>query len=493
MVRSAVRLAVPPAATALTERFAAIRAALGVPAEFPPEVLDAAAVAADAGTSVAADAPAAAAEPAGLTDLTDLPFVTVDPPGSMDLDQAMHLSRDGEGFLVDYAIADVPAFVDPAGPVAAEALRRGQTLYSPDIRTPLHPPSISEDAASLLPDADRRAFVWRFALDARGEVRDVDLVRATVRSRRRLDYAEVQAAADGEGSDAGVAGLATVLQEIGVRRQALERERGGASLPRPDQEVVADGGGFRLDLRPPLPAEDWNAQLSLMTGMAAAAMMRKAGVGVLRTLPEPDDDAMGWFRRQARALGVPWPAEVPYGAFLQSLDAKQPQHLALLHAASALFRGAAYVAFEGEPPPGSGHAAVAAPYAHVTAPLRRLVDRYGLAVCHAVQRGEPVPSWVRDGLPLLPAAMAASDRVAGEVERRCVNTVEAALLAGRVGETFQAVVLDADKDGDGGQVQLLEPLVLARCAGPLKAGRTVEVRLLAADVEAGTVSFACVT
>jgi hypothetical protein len=79
------------------------------------------------------------------------------------------------------------------------------------------------------------------------------------------------------------------------------------------------------------------------------------------------------------------------------------------------------------------------------------------------------------------------------VERRCINTVEAAVLAGRVGETFPAVVVDADKDGDGGQVQLLDPLVLARCAGPLKAGRTVEVRLLAADVEAGTVSFTCVT
>jgi len=492
MVRSAVRLAVPPAATSLTERFAAIRAAVGVPAEFPPEVLAAAAAAAD----TAPGGPPGAAEPAALTDLTDLtdlPFVTVDPPGAMDLDQAMHLARAGEGFAVDYAIADVPAFVDPAGPVAAEALRRGQTVYSPDLRTPLHPPVISEGAASLLPDADRRAFVWRFALDARGEVRDVDLVRAAVRSRRRLDYATVQAAADGGPADPELSAVATLLREIGVRRLALERERGGASLPRPDQEVVADSGGFRLDLRPPLPAEDWNAQLSLMTGMAAAAMMRKAGVGVLRTLPAPGDDAMGWFRRQARALGVAWPREVPYGAFLQSLDATRPQHLALLHAASALFRGAAYVAFEGEPPPGSGHAAVAAPYAHVTAPLRRLVDRFGLAVCHAAQRGEPVPSWVRDGLPLLPAAMAASDRVAGEVERRCVNTVEAALLADRVGETFQAVVVDADRDGDGGQVQLLDPLVLARCAGPLQAGRTVEVRLLAADVAAGTVSFACVT
>jgi exoribonuclease R len=482
MAHSAVRLAVPSAATSLTERFAAIRAELGVPVSFPPEVLSAAEAAAREG----------ATEP--VEDLTDLPFVTVDPPGATDLDQAMHLDRRGEGYVVEYAIADVPAFVDPAGPVAAEALRRGQTVYSPDVRTPLHPEVISEDAASLLPDQVRRAFVWRFVLDARGAVDDVDLVRATVRSRRQLDYATVQAAADGGPADADVATLAALLREIGTRRLALERERGGANLPRPDQEVVVgDDGEFSLALTPPLPAEDWNAQLSLMTGMAAAEMMRKAGIGVLRTLPEPDGDAMGWFRRRARSLGVGWPKDEEYGAFLQRLDATRPQHLALLHAAGALFRGAAYVAFEGEPPHDSGHSAVAAPYAHVTAPLRRLVDRFGLVVCHAAQRGEPVPDWVRAGLPLLPAAMAASDRVAGDVERRCINTVEAAVLAHRVGETFRAVVLDGDKDGDGGQVQLLDPLVLARCAGPLKglAGRTIDVRLLAADVGAGTVSFTC--
>jgi exoribonuclease R len=483
MAHTAVRLAVPPAATELAARFEAIRADLGVPREFPPEVL----AAADAAARRDATAPA---EPT-VEDLTGVPFVTVDPPGATDLDQAMHLARRGEGFVVDYAIADVPAFVDPGGPVAAEALRRGQTVYSPDVRTPLHPPVISEDAASLLPDAERRAFVWRFVLDARGEVDDVDLVRAVVRSRRQLDYATVQAAADGTpGADPEVAELAALLREVGVRRLALERERGGANLPRPDQEVVTDGAGYRLELRPQLPAEDWNAQLSLMTGMAAATLMRKAGIGVLRTLPEPDGDAMGWFRRQARNLGVAWPREEAYGAFLQGLDATQPKHLALLHAAGALFRGAAYLSFEGEPPAAAGHSAVAAPYAHVTAPLRRLVDRFGLVVCHAAHRGETVPGWVRDALPLLPEAMAASDRVAGEVERRCVNTVEAAVLADRVGETFEAVVLDADKDGDGGQVQLLDPLVLARCAGPLRAGRTVSVKLLAADVPAGTVSFA---
>ena len=74
---------------------------------------------------------------------------------------------------------------------------------------------------------------------------------------------------------------------------------------------------------------------------------------------------------------------MPYGDFVRGLDRANPRHLALIHEATALFRGAGYTAFDGEPPAQREHAAVAAPYAHVTAPLRRLVDRFGLVVCEA--------------------------------------------------------------------------------------------------------------
>ncbi len=109
-----------------------------MPADFPADVL--------------AEAEAAVREPdLPSSDLTDLPFLTIDPPGSTDLDQAMHLERRGDGFRVRYAIADVGAFVRPGGALDAEAHRRVETLYSPDTRTPLHPPVLSEGAASLLP------------------------------------------------------------------------------------------------------------------------------------------------------------------------------------------------------------------------------------------------------------------------------------------------------------------------------------------------------
>ncbi len=85
------------------------------------------------------------------TDRTDIPFVTIDPPTSRDLDQAVCLSRRGSGFRVFYAIADVSRFVAVGGELEAETWRRGQTVYLPDAKVPLHPVSLSEGAASLLP------------------------------------------------------------------------------------------------------------------------------------------------------------------------------------------------------------------------------------------------------------------------------------------------------------------------------------------------------
>jgi exoribonuclease R len=494
MARRSIRLADPEAAgsAALTARFARVRAELNIPEAFPPEVLAAARTEARSPH----EAPA---------DLTDIPFVTVDPPGTVDLDQAMFLSRRGDGYHVDYAIADVPAFVDPHGPVAAEAMHRGQTLYAPDRRVPLHPPVLSEDAASLLPGRTRPAFVWRFDLDAAGEVVATDLVRAMVRSRRRLDYGTVQAAANsrparlgGHGSHARPTGVtldptddltrqAVLLREVGLRRLAQEERRGGASLPLPEQEVSSDHGSFRLQFRPALPAEDWNAQLSLMTGMAAAGIMLKTGTGVLRTMPPPQEFVLARFRRQAAALGVPWEHGVSYGDFIRGLDRQRPAQLALLYEAATLFRGAGYKTFDGEAPEQAEHAAVAAPYAHVTAPLRRLVDRFGLTVCHAATSGQQIPDWVREALPELGRRMATSDQLAGSLERRCVDLVESAVLAGRADEEFDAVTVERSRDHSVIQVQ--DPAVLALCDGLLPLGRRVRVRLATVDPDAARVRF----
>jgi exoribonuclease R len=448
--------------------FGAIRTELGTPPEFSPEAL--------------AEAAAAPAE-FTRTDLTDVPFVTVDPPGSRDLDQALHLVPDGDGFLLRYAIADVAAFVRPGGALDRETTGRGVTLYLPDGRIPLHPAVLSEGAASLLPDQVRPAVVWTVRLAADATPLDVRIERATVRSRQQLSYPEVEAGARPE--------ALTALEAFGTVRAERVLERGGIDLDVPEQEVERTGdGGWRLVLRAQTPAERHNAQVSLLTGECAAAMMLDAGVGLLRTLPPAGPADVERVRAVAPGLGIEWPSGASPGRVVASVDAADPHGAAFLDVAATLLRGSGYTPFIGGTPEQPFHAGVGAPYAHVTAPLRRLADRYATEVCLAVAAGAPVPAWVLEALPGLPATMAAATRRAGEFERAVVDLTEAVLLAERIGEEFDAAVVDVSGEGKSGTVALDDPPVWAKCAGPgLRAGERLRVRLLEADPTTRRVRF----
>ncbi|WP_406377863.1 RNB domain-containing ribonuclease [Streptomyces sp. NBC_00197] len=475
MPRRRVRVTGAPEAP-LRAALSALRTELGVPEAFPAEALT------------------EAAQPPRLPayDATDIPLFTIDPPTSQDLDQAMHLSRrENGGYRVRYAIADVAAFVTPGGALDAEAHRRVMTLYFPDEKVPVHPPGLSEGRASLLPDQTCPAVLWTIDLDADGRTEATDVRRALVRSRAKLDYAHVQRQIDAGTAEEPLA----LLKDVGTLREALEVERGGISLNVPEQEIVETDGTYELAYRAPLPADGWNAQISLLTGMAAADLMLAYGTGVLRTLPAAPDGAVGRLRRTARALRIDWPHHVSYAQLIRSLDPHRPHHAAFLQECTTLLRGAGYTVFrDGALPEATAHAAVAAPYTHCTAPLRRLVDRYAAEICLAAVAGQPSPEWALAALDALPKEMADGGRRAGTVERECVDIVEAALLKDRVGELFEGCVVDVQEhEPTVGTVQLESPAVFARITGGtsrLPLGERLRVRLTQADPGTTKVQFA---
>ena len=462
--------------------FAPLRAELGLPDSFPPEAL--------------AQARVQAAAPR-LPDLdrTDVEFVTVDPPGSLDLDQAVCLRRRGTGYQVLYAIADVLSAVPIGGALETETWRRGQTVYLPDGNVPLHPVELSEGAASLLPDQIRAAVVWTIDLDADGRTEGVSVERARVRSRAKLAYPEVQKDAD-KGT---LAEPLALLPEIGRLLVELGLNRGAVNLPLPEQELepapdaprerkkasaAAQLPGWRLVLRAPLPVEEWNAQISLLTGMAAARLMLDGGVGLLRTMPYASMEAKEKLRLAATSLGVPWPEGMSVGQVIAGLDPQDPRAAAFIDHTAETLRGAGYTAFDGPAPAEPDHGAVAAPYAHVTAPLRRLADRYATEAALAIFEGRPIPDAIREALLKLPEVMATTGRVASAAERGAIDLAEAVLLARRVGEVFDAAVVDE------GQIALDEPPVRARCTGDIKPGERIRARLTDADPAKRLVRFA---
>ncbi|MBL7256387.1 RNB domain-containing ribonuclease [Paractinoplanes lichenicola] len=457
--------------------FDALRRELRLPGDFPADAL-------------AEAERAAAAPPPPAADRTDVPFVTIDPATSKDLDQAMHLSRrPGGGYRVRYAIADVASYVRPGGPLEAETWVRGQTIYLPDGRIPLHPAVLSEDAVSLFPDVDRSAVLWTIDLDADGATTSIALERARVRSRAKLNYEAVQQQVDAGNAPEPLA----LLTELGTLLARRAVDRGAVNLPLPEQEVEPHDGGWRLVLRAPLAVEEHNAQISLLTGMAAAELMLGAKVGLLRTMPPPKPEAIVKLQAAAKSLGVLWPSGAPVGTVVASVDPGTPRGAAFLDQAADLLRGAAYTPFDGTLPEQTGHGGVGAPYAHVTAPLRRLADRYATEVCLAVAAGETIPEWARAALPRLPKAMSESDRLAGAANRGAIDLAEAVLLEHRVGELFEAGVVDLDDPSKGrppgGTVAIDEPAVRARCSGALSLGVRMQARLVVADPAKRKVQF----
>jgi exoribonuclease R len=439
----------------LAEGLTAIRAQYKVPAAFPPAI-------------EAAASAAAGRLPSGHRDRTGEAFVTLDPASSTDLDQAFTIEPAGADLLLHYAIADVAWFVADGDPLDQEAWARGETTYLPDGKASLYPRALSEAAASLLPDGPRPAVVFTTRVASDGALSLDGVERAVIRSRAKLAYETAR-------EDQLPAGFA----ELAARMERGDLARGAARIDPPEQEVERDDlGHFTLRLRPLGLAERRNAALSLATNLAVAQALLAAGTGLFRVMAGPDERAVARLRHTAKAFGLTWPQQATLQQFERTLDPADPPSAAFMLALRRAGNGASYVPFkQGETP---WHAAIAAPYCHVTAPLRRLADRYVIRAALALAQGQSVPVEVTEAFARLGPVMEKAGARGAQVERAVIDLAEAAILAGREGEHFAAVVTDITEQG--ARIQLCDLPVVARAsARKVLPGDPITVRLDGAD------------
>jgi exoribonuclease R len=317
-------------------------------------------------------------------------------------------------------------------------------------------------------------FSVRVAAD--GSVRLDGAERAIIRSRAKLAYDSARAA-----------DLPPRFAELSDRIQRAEARRGAARVNPPAQELVMTAtGGYQLVLRPPLESELRNAALSLATNLAVAEVLQAHRTGLFRVMAEPDEGAITRLRHTAEGLGIQWPHDAPFAAVERLLDPADPGQATFILAVQRAGQGAGYVPFrEGETP---WHAAVAATYAHATAPLRRLADRYVVRATLAIADGQPVPQAVAAAFEKLPPVMARAGALGSQLERAALDLAEAVLLQGREGETFAAVATDVDERG--ARIQLRDYPVVARLpAEGIKAGEHLSVTLVEADLELRKLTF----
>jgi exoribonuclease R len=378
--------------------------------------------------------------------------------------------------LLRYAIADVGWFVADGDAIDVEAWQRGTTTYLPDGKAGLYPPVLAEGAASLLPGGPRPAVVFVVRVAPDGAVKLDGAERAVIRSRAKLAYDTVR---DDQ--------LPPQFAELARRIAAAEERRGAARVDPPEQEVEREADSkFKLSLRPQLASERRNAAMSLATNLAIADALYAAQTGLFRVMAPPDTRAVARLRHTARAFGLDWPDTTPLDQYENGLDPADPRQAAFMLAVRRAGNGASYEAYQPGKTP--WHAAMAATYAHGTAPLRRLADRYVVRAALAVANGQPVPDAVTAAFAKLPAAMARADARSSQIERAVIDLAETAFLSGREGEAFDAVVTDLGENGARIQLCAL-PVVARTVARNVQPGTRIRVRLVSADIERRALQF----
>lgn len=321
-----------------------------------------------------------------LTDLTDLEFLTIDNEDSKDLDQAMYVERDGDDYVVYYALADASYYAPPGSALFDEVMQRGATYYMPGLAIRMMPKELSEGVCSLNPNVDRRAMLVKTRLDKDGQVLSTELDRVRIRSRAKLSYDGVQAHMDGkETLDGTWTSTLDLLKEVGEKRMADANRRGVVSYHRLEDHMSIRDGKLVVTSRARNDVEKYNEQISLLANMEGARFSAD-GVDqdhlqpIFRIHGDPPGPRLGELRTRIRGIVAQhgldpdrweWKRGQSLSEYLAGLPSTEP----LVRITRAINRQAVVVnkasVFSSEPEPHYGVGADV--YARFTSPMREAV------------------------------------------------------------------------------------------------------------------------
>jgi ribonuclease R len=409
--------------------------------------------------SAAAESQAKAARPivpgARRHDLRDLPLVTIDGPDARDFDDAVWAERDGSGWHAVVAIADVAHYVRPGDPLDREARQRGNSVYFPDRVLPMLPHALSSGLCSLRPDEDRACLALHLWLDASGRTRRHRFERAIMRSRARLTYEQVQAAADGDADDQTLPLIGSVLEPLygafGALIKARE-QRGTLDLEVPEVQLRLDDDGRPIGAlsRARLDSHRLIEELMIAANVAAAEALEQAAVPCMyRVHDRPDPVKLEALVQLLDGLGLAKGRGVlakpkDLTRLIRRLESPELAQLV----STLVLRAQSQAAYS---PNNLGHFGLnLGRYAHFTSPIRRYADLLvHRALIRALQLGdgglEHAP--VGDDWAELGAELSRRERRAMEAERAAMDRFLALLMASEVGGSFAATVTGVQRFG----------------------------------------------
>ncbi|MFA4994306.1 MAG: ribonuclease R [Bdellovibrionales bacterium] len=402
-----------------------------IPDEFPKEAI----------------AEAEAARPVTLGDRADLrqiPLVTIDGADARDFDDAVFAERDGEGWHLIVAIADVSHYVKPSSALDKTAYERGNSTYFPDLVVPMLPEALSNDLCSLKPHVDRACLAAHLWLDKQGELTKWQFVRGVMKSHARLTYEQAQSAKDGKPDDTTRSLVDNVLTPLyGAFHCLLQArgKRGTLELDLPERKVEIENGKVKsINIRERLDSHRLIEEFMITANVAAAAQLEgKGGVCLYRIHDKPTEIKLEGLRDFLDTLGISLvPKKQLHPKFLTQIleNAAGKPHAQVVN--EMMLRSQSQAIYS---PENIGHFGLAlAKYAHFTSPIRRYADlivhRGLIRACKLGNDG--LTEREIEKLEDIADHISTTERRSAAAERDSTDRFITLFMADRVGATFSA-------------------------------------------------------
>ncbi len=380
----------------------------------------------------------------GREDLTSLPLVTIDSETARDFDDAVYCERQGKGFRLVVAIADVSHYVTAGGSLDGDAYARGNSVYFPRRVIPMLPEKLSNGLCSLNPQVERLCVVCDMAINATGAISRYRFYPAVMFSHARLTYTEVAAALYDKDADTR-ARLGPLLPHLEVldllyRQLAKERvKRGAIDFETVETRMIFDDHG-KIERIEPYERNDAHRLIEecmLAANVCASEFLREREQPCLYRVhegPTPERlvklrDFLGTFGFQLG--GGDSPKAQDYAKLLEKIG-QRPDRQLLQTVMLRSLRQAIYS------PDNVGHFGLAyESYTHFTSPIRRYPD---LLVHRAIKSAllakhyEP-GSWEEIGLHC-----SMTERRADDATRDVDAWLKCFYMKDRVGEIFEGSI-----------------------------------------------------
>ena len=392
----------------------------------------------------------------GRVDLRDLPLVTIDGEDARDFDDAVFCQKQGKGWKLWVAIADVSYYVRPKSALDTEAYNRGNSVYFPNRVVPMLPEKLSNGLCSLNPQVDRLCMVCEMTISAKGKMTDYQFYEAVMNSHARLTYNKVAKILE---KDTALCqryvSLVPHLQDLHDMYQALvkaRRQRGAIEFETIESKFIFNALG-RIERIEPVVRNDAHKiieECMILANIASANFMEKHQEPALyRIHAVPSEEKLTAFRSFLAECGLSLsggnkPTPTDYAQLLEQIKPR-PDHELIQ---TMLLRSMSQAVYSAD---NIGHFGLALEeYAHFTSPIRRYPDltlHRGIKYLLAKQKGSKRKTTDTGGyhyqleeIDGFGAHCSSTERRADDATREVADWLKCEYMQDHVGEEFDGVI-----------------------------------------------------